>query len=86
MHLLDVGDMPGTPAGELAKGDRLMWNYGSVYEVVTVRGVSPGPSWSPSGAAGTAGSYTRRLRKDRLVVRAQPGERLRGRDDPGAPG
>ena len=41
VHLIEVGDMPGTPAVDLAVGDRLMWNYGAVYKVLSVRAVSP---------------------------------------------
>ena len=78
VHLIGVGDMPGTPAGELAIGDRLMWNYGSVYVVTEIREASPqfieiteeGPQ--PHKVEG----YSRRLKKDRLVVRAKPGEKF----------
>ena len=78
VHLIGVGDMPGTPACHLSVGDRLMWNYGSVYKVLSVQEVSPRfveirerPEDKPDGDV-----YTRRLRKNRLVVRLQAGERL----------
>lgn len=75
VHLQGVGDMPGTPAGELETGDRLMWNYGSVYEVTSVRQASPQfVAITERGSDGR--EWSRRLRKDRLVVRTRPGERF----------
>jgi hypothetical protein len=84
VHLQFVGDWAGTPAGELAPGDRLMWNGGAVYVVLSVREVSPAfieiterDERKPDGTV-----YPRKLKKDRLVVRAKAGEKFtRGRID-----
>ena len=73
VHLQNCGDFKGTPAGEIAAGDLLAWNYGSVYEVLTVRQASPRFIEISERKYGEPDSetYTRRLRKDRLVVRVE---------------
>lgn len=78
VHLIGVGDMPGTPACDLAVGDRLMWNYGAVYKVLSVQEASPRFMEIRERAEGKPDGdvYTRRLRKNRLVVRARPGEKF----------
>jgi hypothetical protein len=79
VHLIGVGDQPGTPAGELVAGDRLMWNYGTRYTVAAVREVSP-QFVEVTERARDGREYTRRLRKDRLVVRVSADRReLRAR-------
>lgn len=40
IHLQGVGDLAGTPAGQVKAGDRLMWNFGYVTIVTAVRKVS----------------------------------------------
>jgi hypothetical protein len=82
VHLQFVGDLPGTPAGELEAGDRLMWNGGAIYTVTAIRQASP--KFIEITERADAGSnkgqeYPRRLRMDRLVVRAKPGEKFRRR-------
>ena len=72
VHLIAVGDMPGTPAGELRAGDCLMWNFGSVYQVTAVREASPKFMEITERATKGGEEYKRRLRKDRLVVRLTP--------------
>lgn len=77
VHLQGVGDMPGTPAGELEVGDRLMWNYGTVYTVTAI--VQPSPQFiriteRADGGSNAGEEYSRRLKRSRLVVRAKPGE------------
>ena len=79
VHLIGVGDMPGTPAGEIGVGDRLMWNYGVVCKVLSVYEASyrfieirECDEAKPEGDV-----YERRLRKNRLVVRAGPGEKFK---------
>jgi hypothetical protein len=77
VHLQYVGDMPGTPAGELEVGDRLMWNGGAVYTVTAIE--QPSPQFikiteRADGGSNKGEEYTRRLRRSRLVVRARPGE------------
>ena len=73
IHLQGVGRVLAQPASNLEPGDRIMWNYGSVYTVVSVEDVSPkfiaiverdkdGKDWGP-----------RRLKKDRLVARMAKG-------------
>ncbi len=78
VHLQFVGDWPGTPASELAKGDHLMWNGGAVYVITGIREASPKFIEITERAVacrvdrdGTT-EYTRRLKKDRLVVRLTP--------------
>ena len=69
IHLIGVGRVLAVPASELVVGDRLMWNYGSVYTVVSIEDVSPkflaiterdkdGKVWP-----------ARRFKKDRLLAR-----------------
>ena len=69
IHLIGVGKVLAVPASELVVGDRLMWNYGSVYTVVSIEDVSPkflaiaerdkdGKVWP-----------ARRFKKDRLLAR-----------------
>jgi len=73
--------MPGTPAAELQAGDRLMWNGGAIYTVTAIRDVSPKfleLTERAEGGSNKGQEYPRRLRKDRLVVRAKPGETFSG--------
>lgn len=76
IHLIGVGRVRAVEASELKPGDRLMWNYGSIYTVMSIEDVSPkflaiierdknGKQWGP-----------RRLRKDRLVARVHQEKRL----------
>jgi hypothetical protein len=79
VHLQYVGEMPGTPAGDLAVGDRLMWNGGAIYTVTAIREASPKfiEITERADAGSNAGKeYQRRLKKSRLVVRARPGEKF----------
>ena len=79
VHLQYIGDMPGTPSGELEAGDRLMWNGGAIYLVTAVREVSPQfieITERALGGSNKGSEYPRRLKKDRLVVRARPGEKF----------
>jgi hypothetical protein len=74
VHLQFVGDLPGTPARDLEAGDKLMWNGGDVYVVLSVREVSAQfieiTETAASGSKWEDGKeYPRRLKKDRLVVR-----------------
>ena len=73
VHLQGCGDFKGTEAGEIGAGDLLAWNFGSVYEVLAVREVSPQFVEITERKHGEAdgNGYTRRLRKDRLVVRVE---------------
>ena len=41
IHLIGVGKVLAEPACNLVVGDRIMWNYGSVYTVVGIEDVSP---------------------------------------------
>lgn len=71
VHLQFVGDLPGTPAAELAVGDHLMWNGGAVYVITGLREASPKFIEITERDARKPDSqeYTRRLKKDRLVAR-----------------
>jgi hypothetical protein len=80
VHLQYVGEMPGTPAGELETGDRLMWNGGAIYTIVKIERVSPQfikVTERADGGSNQGQEYTRRLKLDRLVVRAKPGEKFK---------
>lgn len=79
VHLQYVGEMPGVPAGTLEVGDRLMWNGGAVYVVTSVREASPKfvEIRERSEREPERGEYTRRMRKDRLVVSVKAGEKFR---------
>ena len=71
VHLQFIGDLPGTPSSELAVGDHLMWNGGAIYVITGIREASPKFIEITERNARKPGSqdYTRRLKKDRLVVR-----------------
>lgn len=70
IRLQSVGWGPGTPAMEIQVGDRLMWNFGYVSEVLTIE--LAGKEFlnftlkSESGHIGT-----RRMKKTRLVARCR---------------
>lgn len=79
VHLQYVGEMPGTPAGDLEVGDRLMWNGGAVYTVTAIREASAKfieITERAEGGSNAGREYQRRLKKDRLVVRAKLGARF----------
>lgn len=71
VHLQFVGDLPGTPAAELALGDHLMWNGGAVYVITGIRDASPKfiEITERDARKPESREYTRRLKQDRLVVR-----------------
>jgi L-aminopeptidase/D-esterase-like protein len=42
VHLQNVGRMPAKRADQLVPGDRTVWNFGYVYEVVAIRRTASG--------------------------------------------
>lgn len=66
LHLQGVGKVLAKPAGDLHRGDTLMWNYGTTSTVVSVRPVGA-KSVEVVEEYGTGHRYTRTFRRDRLV-------------------
>lgn len=70
IRLQGIGWGPGTPAMEIRPGDRLMWNFGYISEVIAVK-----PAGTQSliftlrSSSGNIG--TRRMKRDRLVARCE---------------
>jgi len=77
VQLIGVGRMPAIPAGELKRGMRIMWNYGSTYEVLHVYDITPkfieviGRSNSDSTDGGGK-EYTFRRKKESPIVAYWP--------------
>lgn len=67
LHLQGVGLHPAKPAGELAPGDTLVWNYGHASTVVSVTEASPAFVTVTERSHRNDLVYTRRLGKARLV-------------------
>jgi hypothetical protein len=69
VHLQGVGDVPAKTAGEIQVGDKLLYNYRYEYTVTAVRYVTKClieiDETNPTGR-----SFTRRLKKTRLVALA----------------
>lgn len=67
MRLQSIGLVLGTPSGEIKKGDYLMWNWGSITEVVEI--VSETNSFVTIKEKSMSSDYVgnRRLGKTRLV-------------------
>lgn len=68
IRLQGVGWGTGTPAGEIKPGDKLMWNYGYISEVIAVEpaGVQY-LNFTLKSEDGHIGQ--RRMKKSRLVAR-----------------
>jgi len=67
IHLIGCGDMIGIYSRDVQPGMHLMWNYGSVYEVIEVRDKSAKFIEVVERSTESGTSYTRRLKKDRIV-------------------
>lgn len=68
IHLQGIGNAPAIQASELRAGDRIMWNYGITYTVVSVEDASAKFIWLTERAE-DGKEYTRKLRKDRAVAK-----------------
>ena len=68
IHLQGIGNAPAIQASELREGDRIMWNHGYTYTVVSIVDVSA-KFIAITERAADGREYTRRLRKDRLVAK-----------------
>ena len=70
IHLIGMGTGPGTPAHEIVPGDRLMWNFGYVSEVLTI--VPCGKESLNMALRSQKGEVSiRRIRKNTLVARCR---------------
>jgi hypothetical protein len=68
IHLIGIGNVPAVPLSDIQAGDRLMWNYGSVCEVVRVTQVAP-KTIELVERDKDGREWTRRKRATRLVAR-----------------
>ncbi len=68
IHLQGIGNAPAIQASELHAGDRIMWNFGYIYTVVSVEDASAKFIWLTERAE-DGKEYTRKLRKDRAVAK-----------------
>jgi len=69
IQLQQIGRVPAVPASEVKAGDRLMWNFGSIYKVLdiikeTKKQIVISTTPEKGGAI-----YTQRLLKTRLVCK-----------------
>ena len=67
-HLQGIGDVKAKPAGEIALGDRLMWNYGATSTVTAI--VKETAQQITIEEKCESGTYQRRMGKSRLVALA----------------
>lgn len=72
IHLINCGDMEGIYSRDLQIGMRLMWNYGSTYDVLDIRDKSAQFIEITERSTESGKSYTRRLKKDRVVCAYWP--------------
>jgi len=70
IHLIGIGNVPAVPLSEIKAGDRLMWNYGSVCEVVRVTPVAT-KTIELVERDDKGREWTRRKRASRLVARVK---------------
>ena len=68
IHLQGIGNAPAIQASDLRAGDRIMWNYGYTYTVVSITDVSA-KFIGITERATDGREYARKLRKDRLVAK-----------------
>jgi hypothetical protein len=69
MHLQGVGRVPAVEASELRVGDQLMYNGGSVYEIVKIEDASAKFFKIFEVSTATGEESSRRVKKDRLAAR-----------------
>jgi hypothetical protein len=74
VHLQGVGDVKGTKVRDLKAGDRIMWNFGYVYEVVDVRPVTATLWELTERSLETGKTYKRRKKPDTYIACARDGK------------
>lgn len=67
IRLQSVGWVPARQANEIKVGDRLMWNFGSVYTVEKVVQSKTGKTIEITEKSSEGKAYTRKLGSTRLV-------------------
>lgn len=67
MRLQSIGNVLGTPAGEIKKGDILMWNFGSKSEVLEILNETSKTISIKEKQVGTSYIGERKMTKSRLV-------------------
>ena len=67
MRLQSIGNVPGTPASEIKKGDILMWNFGSKGEVIEIVSQTAKTITIKEKQVGGAYIGERKMTKTRLV-------------------
>lgn len=67
MRLQSIGNVLGTPAGEIKKGDILMWNFGSKGEVLEIVSETAKTITIKEKQVGTSYVGERKMTKTRLV-------------------
>ena len=67
MSLQSIGRVQGFPAGEIKKGDHLMWNFGSVYTVNDILKETDKTIVIATADIKGGKVYEQRLNKKRLV-------------------
>lgn len=72
IHLIAVGAVDAIPSSELQAGMQLVWNYGSVYDVLAIREISAQFIEVTERSTETGKEYARRLKKSRLVAAFWP--------------
>ena len=67
MRLQSIGNVLGTPAREIKKGDILMWNFGSKGEVLEIVNETPKTITIKEKQVGASYVHERKMTKSRLV-------------------
>ena len=67
MRLQSIGNVLGTPASEIKKGDILMWNFGSKGEVLEIVNETPKTITIKEKEVGASYVGERKMTKSRLV-------------------
>lgn len=68
IQLQYVGKVPAKPANELKIGSKLMWNGGSIFEVISIEFSKTGKTLNIIEKGSDGREWNRKLRSDRLVV------------------
>ena len=68
IQLQHIGRVPAIPAGNLKEGMRLMWNFGSMSDVVSIDRETAKTIWITEKSDRTGNLFSRRFAKTRLVA------------------
>jgi hypothetical protein len=68
VHLIGIGRIPAVPLSQVQPGDRITWNYGQTYTVVSNRQVTR-TLWELTERVGDGREWTRRKQGTKLVAR-----------------